>query len=64
MFVKSLEEFKKDYKVDEVLFTKDLRKYLENVNSTIYLYSGIDTDSDMRVDEPSATHTNDLKVNK
>jgi hypothetical protein len=64
MFVKSQQEFKEGYKVDDVLFTKDIRNYLENINSTIYLYSGIDTDSDMRVDEPSAAYTNELKVDR
>jgi len=46
------------------LFIGDLKKYLEEVNSTIYLYSGIDTDSDLKVDEPSENYIGNLKVNR
>ena len=53
MFVKSRTEFKEGYKMDEVLFTHQLRPYIEQTNpSCIYLYSGEDTDSKIRPDEP------------
>ena len=54
MYVKPHEKFKSDYGVDEVRLTDTLRSYLEEVNpSTLYIYSGLDSDSKIQVSEPS-----------
>lgn len=56
MIVKSKEEFKQEYRVDEVIYTTELRKYLEEHQPKIYLFSGLDSDSGLNVDEPSSTY--------
>jgi Xaa-Pro aminopeptidase len=53
MTVKTPEELKKEYGVDEVRFVDKLRDYLEEVKpSTIYLFAGLDSDSKREVPEP------------
>lgn len=54
MYVKPHEKFKSDYGVDEVRLTESLRSYLEEAKpSTLYIYSGLDSDSKINVTEPS-----------
>ncbi len=51
--------------MDEIVFTKNLKSYLEEVKpSTIYLFSGVDSDSKLKVDEPSDEYTNGFKVDR
>ena len=64
MIVKSAEEFKAEYKVDEVLYTNQVRKYLEDIKPTVYLFSGIDSDSGLKVDEPSENDLQGFVVNR
>lgn len=64
MIVKSKEELKAEYKVDEVLYSTQVKKYLEDLNPTVYLFSGVDSDSGLKVDEPSEADLAGLTVNR
>lgn len=64
MIVKSAEEFKAEYKVEEVLYTNQVRKYLEDIKPTVYLFSGVDSDSGLKVDEPSENDLQGFTVNR
>jgi hypothetical protein len=50
MIVKTKEEFKQEYRVDEVLFKGELRQYLLDRKPKVYLFSGEDSDSGLTVD--------------
>ena len=53
MYVKSLEQFKKELDVDEVIYETEMREYIEKVSpSCIYLFTGVDTDSGISPAEP------------
>jgi hypothetical protein len=56
MVVKTPEELKQEYGVDEVKYVHELRAYLEQISSTIYLFSGVDSDSGLSVEEPSSEY--------
>lgn len=65
MFVKTCEGFKKEYQVDEVRFTKDIKEYLQSQKpSSIYLFSGVDSDSGLKPDEPSQNLLEGFKINR
>jgi Xaa-Pro dipeptidase len=64
MVVKSKEEFKQEYRVDEVLFVGELRQYLLDLKPKVYLFSGEDSDSGLKVEEPSASFIEGLTVNR
>ena len=53
MYVKPIEDFKKDYKVERVLYVDELEDYLKESKPTItYLFSGTDSDSGLEAAEP------------
>ena len=66
--IKTPEEWKTQYEVDEVLFTSDLESYLETLTSppetksTIYLMEGLNTDSDMTYQPPKRIADNATKI--
>lgn len=64
MIVKAKEEFKQEYKVDEVIFVTELKQYLVNLKPKVYLFSGEDTDSGLKVDEPNATFLEGLEIDR
>ena len=54
MIVKSKQDYLKEYKVDEVLYISDMERYLKDTKpSTIYLYDGVNTDSDLKAAVPT-----------
>jgi Xaa-Pro dipeptidase len=64
MVVKTPEELKQEYRVDEVRYVHELRAYLEQNHSTIYLFSGVDSDSGLSVEEPSAEYLQGFDVDR
>ena len=65
MHVKPHEEFISDYNVDEVKMAGELRTYLDAAQpSSIYLFSGVDSDSGLSVEEPSAELLKGFKVDR
>lgn len=64
MVVKTPEELKQEYNVDEVRYVHELREYLQQNNSTVYLFSGVDSDSGLSVEEPSAEYLEGFNVDR
>ena len=62
MYVKPVEKFASDYKVDKVLFVDELEAYLlEKGLSQIYIFSGTDSDSKIDVPLPEEKYLNTAK---
>ncbi len=64
MTVKSPEEFQAEYQVDQVLYTNQVKSYLQEQAAKVYLFSGLDSDSGLNVAEPSPTDLEGLQVNR
>ena len=53
MYVKSVEDFQTDYKVEKVMFVDEMEDYLATTKPSLtYLFSGVDSDSKLAVEEP------------
>lgn len=65
MIVKEIENFKSEYHIDEVKFTKEIKEYLQAQKpSSIYLFSGVDTDSGLKPSEPSQDILEGFPINR
>jgi Xaa-Pro dipeptidase len=47
-----------------VLFTGEIRQYLLDAKPKVYLFSGLDSDSGLNVEEPSASYFEGLAVDR
>lgn len=53
MFVPDEKHFIKTYQVDDVVYVEEMEQYLKKIKpSTIYLFNGVNADSENRPDQP------------
>lgn len=63
MYVKPVEDFQTDYKVEKVMFVDQIEEYLKVTKPSVtYLFSGVDSDSKIEAEEPEEKYLRHCSV--